>query len=468
MIRLFRVFIPTSVLGLLASEFLLIFLCYIAASFMVYEFITTEFDPEFFLFGDSGLLRIGLVVACIMAGIYFHDLYTQFRIKSKILLLQQLCLIVGIAFLTQASLTYFRRPEWGVPKWLMIFGSALTLVLLPGWRIFYGTVVLKAFGQQKVLFLGTSPVIREIAAHLRDHPEVGLLNVGYVDDLEEGTDLPGGPLHGPIQQITRIVQEVKPDRIVVGMTERRQKLPVHDLLQLRFSGIHIEDALNTYEVTFGRISTSELRPSQLIFSTELGPRRNSVTFHSLYSLAIAAVLTILFSPVMLLVALAVKLSSRGPILYGQKRVGFNERVFTVYKFRSMYVDAEARTGAVWAQKDDPRITTVGRVIRRLRFDELPQLFNVLKGDMSIVGPRPERPEFVKTLTEQIPYYRQRHCVKPGITGWAQINYKYGDKLEDTVIKLEYDLYYIKNLALTLDTFIMFHTLKVMLFSETAQ
>jgi exopolysaccharide biosynthesis polyprenyl glycosylphosphotransferase len=297
---------------------------------------------------------------------------------------------------------------------------------------------------------------------------LGLSNVGYIDDLEEGTALPGGPLRGPIRDLPRIVEELKPDRIVVGMTERRARLPVHDLLQLRFSGIHIEDSLNTFEVTFGRISTRELRPSQLIFSTELGPRRNSVTLHSLYSLAIAAILTILFSPVMLLVAIAVKLSSPGPIFYGQKRVGLNDRIFKVYKFRSMYADAEARTGAVWAQKDDPRVTPVGRVIRRLRFDELPQLINVLKGDMSIVGPRPERPEFVKTLTEQIPYYRQRHCVKPGITGWAQINYKYGDKLEDTVIKLEYDLYYIKNLALTLDTFIMFHTLKVMLFSETAQ
>jgi sugar transferase (PEP-CTERM system associated) len=468
MIRLFRVFIPTSVLGLLASEFLLIYACYIAASFMVYRFITTDFDPQFFLFGDSGWLRIGLVVGCIMLGIYFHDLYTQFRIKSRILLLQQLCLVVGIAFLTQAFLSYLRRPEWIVPKWLMIFGSGLTLLLLPAWRIFYGTVVLRAFGHQKILFLGSSPVIREIAAHLRDHPELGLVVAGYVDDLDEAAELPGGPLCGSIQELAQVVAEVKPDRIVVGMTERRQRLPVHDLLQLRFSGIHIEDALNTYEATFGRISTRELRPSQLIFSTELGPRKNSVTMHSLYSLAIAAILTVLFSPVMVLVAIAVKLSSPGPALYGQRRVGLNDRPFTVYKFRSMYVNAEAGTGAVWAQKHDPRITAVGRIIRRLRFDELPQLFNVLKGDMSIVGPRPERPEFVKTLTEQIPYYRQRHCVKPGITGWAQINYKYGDKLEDTVIKLEYDLYYIKNLALTLDTFIMVHTLKVMLFSDSAQ
>jgi sugar transferase (PEP-CTERM system associated) len=468
MIRLFRVFIPTSVLGLLASEFLLIYACYITASFMVYRFITTDFDPQFFLFGDSGWLRIGFVVGCIMLGIYFHDLYTQFRIKSRILLLQQLCLVVGIAFLTQAFLSYLRRPEWIVPKWLMIFGSALTLLLLPTWRIFYGTVVLRAFGHQKILFLGSSPVIREIATHLRDHPELGLVVAGYVDDLDEGAELPGGPLCGSIQELRQVMEEVKPDRIVVGMTERRQRLPVHDLLQLRFSGIHIEDALNTYEATFGRISTRELRPSQLIFSTELGPRKNSVTLHALYSLAIAAILTILFSPVMVLVAIAVKLSSPGPALYGQRRVGLNDRPFTVYKFRSMYVNAEAGTGAVWAQKHDPRITPVGRIIRRLRFDELPQLFNVLKGDMSIVGPRPERPEFVKTLTEQIPYYRQRHCVKPGITGWAQINYKYGDKLEDTVIKLEYDLYYIKNLALTLDTFIMFHTLKVMLFSDSAQ
>jgi lipopolysaccharide/colanic/teichoic acid biosynthesis glycosyltransferase len=174
--------------------------------------------------------------------------------------------------------------------------------------------------------------------------------------------------------------------------------------------------------------------------------------HSLVSLATAGVLALLFSPIMLAVAIAVRLSTPGPILYGQKRVGLNGIPFTVYKFRSMYIDAEARTGAVWAKKDDPRVTPVGRFIRRTRLDELPQLVT----------------EFVQTLTEQIPYYRQRHCVKPGITGWAQINYRYGESMEDAVIKLEYDLYYIKNLALTLDSFIMFHTLKVMLFSESAR
>ena len=467
MIRLFRVFIPTSVLGLLASELILIYGCYLFSTVLVYRFITTEFDPQFFLVNDNGFVRIGLIVVCIMAGLYFHDLYARFRIHSKILLVQQLCLVVGIAFLTQAFLVYLKLPDLIVPKWLMIFGSD-TLVLLPAWRMFYGTVILHALGNQKLLFVGSSPILQEIAAHLGDNQELGFTCLGYVDDLDHSAELPGGKLLGRMEELESIVAAQKPNRIVVGMTERRMRLPVNELLQLRFSGIHIEEAFVTYEATFGRIPIRELRPSQLIFSAELGPRKKSLFWQALYSVVVAAALTILFAPFMILVAIAVAVSSRGPILYGQKRVGLNDRVFTVYKFRSMYANAEAKTGAVWAQKGDPRITPVGRWIRRLRLDELPQLFNVLKGEMAMVGPRPERPEFVKTLTEQIPYYRQRHCVKPGITGWAQINYKYGATLEDTVMKLEYDLYYIKNLAFTLDIFIMFHTLKVMLFSETAQ
>ena len=167
-------------------------------------------------------------------------------------------------------------------------------------------------------------------------------------------------------------------------------------------------------------------------------------------------------------AIAVKVTSRGPVLYRQVRVGKNGAPFVVYKFRSMRDDAEAGTGAVWASKDDPRTTAIGKWLRQVRLDELPQFFNVLRGEMSLVGPRPERPEFVKTLSEQIPYYRQRHCVKPGITGWAQINHKYGDTLEDTITKLEYDLYYIKNLSPSLDAYIIFHTLKTIVLSRGAQ
>ena len=455
---------PTSVIALLVSETVLIFSCYLLASFL-----TLDVDPQVYLLYDDGLARISIVVACLMVGIYLHDLYTQFRIRSRILLFQQLCLIVGIAFLTQALLSYLKLADWTVPKWQMIIGSAFTLALLPAWRVFYSGVVLKALGLERVLFLGSSQSAREIAGYLLANPESGLVSIGYVDDAEEPDhQLPGGKVIGAIRDLQKIVEATKPDRIVVGLAERRQRLPVADLLELRFSGIRIEEVQNTYEETFGRVCLSEIRPSQLIFSGELGPNPNRVVWQSMYSFGIAFIGLAITSPIMLLVALAVKLTSRGPVLYRQTRVGKNDVPFTLFKFRSMYADAEAGTGAVWAKKHDPRITPVGRWIRRLRLDELPQLFNVLRGEMSIVGPRPERPEFVRELEQKIPYYRQRHCVKPGITGWAQINHKYGDTLEDTIVKLEYDMYYIKNLAPALDGYIMFHTAKVMLLSRGAQ
>jgi exopolysaccharide biosynthesis polyprenyl glycosylphosphotransferase len=252
------------------------------------------------------------------------------------------------------------------------------------------------------------------------------------------------------------------------MSERRNRMPVAELLELRFGGHIIEEAAAAFERVCGRVCLKELRPSQLIYSGELGPRPQSLIVQTVLNRLAAAVGIVVASPIMLLTALAVKLSSPGPFLYRQVRVGLDDVPFTVYKFRSMRADAEKGTGAVWASKDDPRVTKVGKVIRKLRFDELPQLFNTLKGEMSMVGPRPERPEFVKELSKKIPYYRQRHCVRPGITGWAQINFKYGDTLEDTMTKLEYDLYYIKNMSLSLDTYIVFHTVKAMLLSRGSQ
>ena len=200
----------------------------------------------------------------------------------------------------------------------------------------------------------------------------------------------------------------------------------------------------------------------------LGPRPQALAIQGFYSFLIGVLGMIVCVPLMLFTALAVRLTSPGPIFYRQRRVGLNGKVFTLYKFRSMYVDAEARTGAVWAKKDDPRITPLGRLLRKTRLDELPQFWNVIRGDMVIVGPRPERPEFVDVLAQQIPYYRQRLAVKPGITGWAQINHKYGDTQLDAMIKLEYDLYYIKHVAPALDFYIIFHTVKVMLLSRGAQ
>jgi sugar transferase (PEP-CTERM system associated) len=337
------------------------------------------------------------------------------------------------------------------------------------WRILYSKYVLGVVGAQRILLVGGNPVMLAVGQHVSEHPELGMAVIGYVDDgVELGTERPGGKVLGKLAALREIALDVAPDKIVVGMTERRQCMPVADLLELRFSGIFIEEASTTYEATCMRISTLELRPSQLVFSGELGPRPGILLLQAFYNLVLALIGTIIFAPVMLVVAICVRLSSPGPVLYRQTRVGLDDSLFTVYKFRSMRADAEAKTGAVWASKEDPRVTRLGRYLRKFRLDELPQFFNVLRGDMAIVGPRPERPEFVKTLSEKIPYYRQRHCVKPGITGWAQINYKYSDTLEDTIAKLEFDLYYIKNVSLSLDAYIVFHTLKTMLLSRGSQ
>jgi sugar transferase (PEP-CTERM system associated) len=463
MMRLFPVFVPARVVGLLVSEILLIFGSFILASYFVFPV-----DPADYLLYDGGLVNIALVLASILLGLYLQDLYSDIRVHSKVVLLQQLCLAIGVAFLIEGFIAYLDK-NLRMPARMMAWGSFLTMASIFAWRSFYNAYLLQVAGRERLLFVGGSSVLLDIARHIQEHPEAGLMVAGYVDDVHPlETELPGGKILGTLGSLREIVTATHPDRIVVGMFERRQRVPVTDLLELRLSGHMIEEAATVYERVCGRVCIKELRPSQLIYSGELGPRRQMLVFQDLFNVSVAAVGVVVSLPLMLLTALAVKLSSPGPVLYRQIRVGRDGAQFTLYKFRSMYVDAEAETGAVWASPGDPRVTWAGRVIRRLRLDELPQLFNVLRGEMSIVGPRPERPEFVQALSEQIPYYRQRNCVRPGITGWAQINYKYGDTLEDTITKLEYDLFYIKNLSFRLDTYVIFHTLKAMLLSRGAQ
>ena len=463
MIRLFKVFIPVGTLTLLVSEVLLVTSAFIFATYLV-----LEVDPSVFLLYDGGFSRIVLVVLSILVGLHLLDLYSQIQVKSHLVLIQQLCLVMGVAFLCQGLVAYI-TPSMRVPIHVMLVGSAIAVAAIFFWRLLFSAFAFQVVGRDRLLLVGGSPLLEDIGQYIADHPETGLEISGYVDDRHAaGASLPGGKILGAMESLRDIVRTAQPHRIVVGMFERRNRMPVGELLELRFAGNVIEEAANTYERVCGRVCLKEIRPSQLIFSGELGPRPQHLLYQRFWNMVVAVIGMILALPIMLLTALAVRLSSPGAVLYRQTRVGLDNVPFTVYKFRSMRIDAEVGTGAVWAQRDDPRVTTVGRLIRAIRFDELPQLFNVLKGEMSIVGPRPERPEFVKALNEQIPYYRQRHCVRPGITGWAQINYKYGDTLQDTVTKLEYDLYYIKNMSLALDNYIIFHTLKAMLLSRGAQ
>ena len=453
---------PVGTLALLVSEILLV-----TGSFILAAYYVMPVDPAGYLLDDGGDVSILLALLSILIGLYLHDLYSEIYVKSRIVLLQQLCLVTGVAFLMQGLVSYVDR-GLRMPIRVMVLGSFLAMGSIFLWRILFSAYVAEVVGRDRLLLVGGSSVLAEIAAYIARHPEKGLTVIGCVNDSDQPADLPGAKLLGPLASLREIVAATHPTRIVVGMFERRSRMPVSDLLELRFSGHVIEEAATAYESVCGRVSINELRPSQLIYSGELGPRRQTLLYQSISNLLMAGAGMIVALPLMVLTALAVRLSSPGPTLYRQVRVGMDGQPFTLYKFRSMRADAEAGTGAVWAAKDDPRVTPVGRLIRKIRFDELPQLFNVLRGEMSIVGPRPERPEFVEALFAEIPYYPQRHCVRPGITGWAQINYKYGDTLEDTIAKLEYDLFYIKNMSLTLDTYIIFHTVKAMLTSRGSQ
>jgi len=462
MIRLFRVFIPTSVVGLLLIETVLIFGLYSAVLFL-----RNDFSAEIYLLYEGGFGRVAIVTASILLGLYFNDLYSKLWVRSRVELMQQFCLVLGLAFLLQALFAYAAKPLT-VGRWHMIVGSAAILFVLPQFRIAYSHLVFEVLYRRKVLFLGSSAVSRMTAAAMVRRREFGFDTLGYLAPAP--LDEPGaiGPWLGPPSDVKRIWAQLKPDLVAVGMEERRAQLPVAQLLDLRMMSARIDEVSALFETLTGRVPLKTLRPSSLIFSSDLGPHPGQIRRQILYSQLIAAAGVALTLPVMVLAWLAVRLTSRGPAIYSQRRVGLRGREFKVHKFRSMYMDAESRTGAVWATRDDPRITPLGRWLRRLRIDELPQFFNVLKGEMAIVGPRPERPEFVAALSEKIPFYGRRHSVMPGITGWAQINFKYGDFLEDTVSKLEYDLYYIKHMSMSLDFYIMFQTVKVMLLSRGAQ
>ena len=446
----------------MVSETALIGAAYVSAAYLL-----SEIDPVVWLLYEDGMVKICLLAATLLVGMYFQDLYSDMRIKARFALFQQICLVLGMAFLFQALISY-ASPRLVTPRRIMILGSSILLLALPAWRIVYTALLLPVIAVDRLLFLGIGQVGRSIAERLISHPEIGMVPIGFVGDPAAGCPPLAAPVLGRLDEFRKIVSKERPDRIVVDLVERRQMMPVLDLLDVNFSGVEVEEVATTYEQVFQRVNIEYLRPSHLIFSRALGPRPGIVQLQTMYCWVIAMIVAVLTLPIMLLVALLVRLTSKGPVLYRQVRVGRNGALFTLYKFRSMRVDAEAATGAVWATKDDPRVTPLGKWLRLLRLDELPQVLNVLRGEMSIVGPRPERPEFVATLSEKIPFYRQRHCLRPGITGWAQINHKYGDTLEDTAMKLEYDLYYIKNLSPALDFYILFQTFKVMILTRGAQ
>jgi sugar transferase (PEP-CTERM system associated) len=365
------------------------------------------------------------------------------------------------------ALLYYFLPNLHLGRGVMGYSAAGALIAIAVVRLVFARMVDESIFKRRVLVYGSGRQAMSISQLRRRTDQRGFSIVGYVRPDGDRAMVPPERLLLPEQSLFELARSQSVDEIVVAMDDRRRAFPVQELLECRLGGIEVVDLVSFLERETGKVRLDVLNPSWMIFSD--GFRRDPVRLVSerAFDLFASIALLAITWPVMLLTILAIKLEdgARAPVLYRQRRVGLEGREFHVLKFRSMSIDAEKDGQAIWAQKQDSRVTRVGVLIRKVRIDELPQILNVLRGDMSFVGPRPERPEFVAELNEKIPYYRERHCVKPGITGWAQLCYPYGSSEHDAAEKLQYDLYYVKNHSLLFDLMILLQTAEVVLWGK---
>jgi sugar transferase (PEP-CTERM system associated) len=419
----------------------------------------------------GGILRVFLIVVVCQMCLHYADLYDLRTIAGPRDLLVRLFQALGATSIILA-VVYFWFPEWVIGRGVFLSAAILVIALLLTWRFAFAWLTRRIAPRERLLLVGTNAASVELARELFDRrQELGVEIVGFIDPdpARVGAPVINPGVIGAIDDIPRLVSQLSVDRVVVSLAEARGRLPMDRLLDIRLrGGVTFDHLASVYEEYTGKIAVENLRPSWLIFSDGFRKTRASIAIKRAVDVALSLAGLAIGLPVIAIVALAVRLSSHGPVFYHQERVGLNGRTFMVHKFRTMGTNAEAATGPVWSAKNDSRVTPVGRFLRRARLDEIPQLWNVLRGDMSFVGPRPERPTFVEELTTKIPFYGQRHVVKPGLTGWAQIRYTYGASVEDAIEKLQYDLYYIKNLSLSLDLVIVLETIKTVVLRRGAQ
>lgn len=404
------------------------------------------------------LLVVAVIFSSFMVEFYNPDRNMKLRERVIFTLIS-----LGVSFLL-LSATFYLAPDLTIGRGLLAMALAILGTLQILWHLFCRVSFYHPGLARRVLVLGTGPLAREIGGLVSATNHHHVL-AGYFGCPNEPVYVPSQHIVGNGDGLVSAALRERTDKIVVSLSERRGSFPLSEVLNCKFSGIEVIDAPSFYEQVTGKLMIENITPSWFIFSDGFHRTGFGRIAKRSADLALSLFGIILILPILPFVALGVKLTSPGPILFRQVRVGQGDRPFVLYKFRSMRADAEKLSGAVWAQKDDPRITRFGKFLRTSRLDELPQLYNVLRGDMSLVGPRPERPEFVERLKEVIPYYSERHFVKPGVTGWAQVKYAYGASVDDAIEKLRYDLYYIKNMSLLLDLFIALETVKVMMFGR---
>jgi sugar transferase (PEP-CTERM system associated) len=461
MIRLFKHYIPHAVLllGLLDLGLLVL------GSELAWQLRAAQIGMDIGTFSDRGLALLGTAMviwlAMIAVGVYGPNALRSLRFAGARVLV---AISLGIIALAVVD---FMIPSDLFWRSTLLYTMGLAIMVLVADRLLLNSFLGSSAFRRRVMVLGAGDRAQRLRA-LGDKPETGFAIVAYIAMSDDPRIVEEAIPRAAIHDLGRFVENLGVSEVVLALQERRNSLPLKDLLRIKTKGVHVNDFSSFIERETGRVDLDTINPSWLIFSDGFSSGRMfSSAVKRIFDITASVILLALTFPIIGLFALLVKLDSKGPAFFRQTRVGLFGEPFTVIKLRSMRTDAE-KDGAKWAEENDPRITRLGRFIRKVRIDELPQTWSVLKGQMSFVGPRPEVPSFVESLEEEIPFFGERHMVKPGITGWAQINYPYGASVEDSRCKLEYDLYYAKNYTPFLDFVILLQTLRVILWPEGAR
>jgi sugar transferase (PEP-CTERM system associated) len=469
LIRLLNTYFPKRTVLLGISEVFLVILALIAAS----AARLGAYPPS--PFADWSGLRLLVLSMAFITCMHYFDLYDSSVVTNRRGVLIGLGRVLITMYLVLAVVDYL-YPSLRLATGIFQVGFALAAVTLWLWRKLFSAISSIPQLAERALIVGDGPLVEPLMRELESRPELGIRVVGHLGERTDEREFSSGESRATLgslgldvgEKISHAVASLRVQRIVIAMGDRRGRLPVELLLSLKSRGVRVQDGTDVYEAVTGKLPVESVRLSWLLFSPGYYASPRFLLYKRLASLCISVLGLVITLPLIPFIVLAIKLTSRGRILYRQKRVGRDGVVFDCYKFRTMCEDAEADTGPTWAGDNDPRITPIGRLLRRTHIDEIPQLWNMLRGDMSFVGPRPERPEFVSELREKIPHYELRHAIRPGITGWAQVRYKYGSSIEEATEKLRYDLFYIKNMTPGLDFLILVRTLKAIFVEHGAR
>jgi sugar transferase (PEP-CTERM system associated) len=465
LIRLLNAYFPRRIVFLGILEWCLVALAFVAATIARLGMT----DASVLLSYEQGFLKISVLSAAFIVCMYYFDLYDSSILRNKREVLIRLVQVLGAVSIMVACL-YYVYPPLELGRGVFLIGWAIVAVSLMLWRrLFLVINSLPQFAERVVIF-GDAPLGKLLFDELSTRPELGLRIVGQLsEDIAESVGSPHAS-RSARGDLARLVESERVRRIILAIGERRGKLPLEQLLRLKNRGVVVQDGADLYEAVTGKVPYDSQGVGWLLFSRGMEISRLTLALKRAGSFLLSVLGLLMALPLIPLIAMAIKLSSAGPVFYKQERVGRDGRLFECYKFRTMRADAEAETGPTFAADADPRVTRVGRFLRTSRLDELPQLWNVLKGDMSLVGPRPERPNFVDRFNREIPWYDLRHTVPPGATGWAQVRYGYGygNSTEDAKEKLGYDLFYIRNMSMGLDLLILFETVKIILLGRGAK